>query len=49
MKKYKLFITARSLGLRKEFKKYVWAVNKTTGETLKDKEGRPIPVDKNNH
>lgn len=49
MKKYKLYITARSVGLRREFKKYVWATNKTSGETLKDKEGRPIPLDKYNH
>lgn len=48
MKKYKIFITAKSLNLRKEFKKYVWAVDKNW-KTLKDKEWRPIPVDKNNH
>jgi len=28
MKKYKIYVTARSLNLRKEFKKYVWAVDK---------------------
>ena len=49
MKKFKIYITARSLELRKEFKKYVRAINKNTGETLKDKEGRPIPVDEYNH
>lgn len=49
MKTFKIYITARSLNLRKEFKKYVWAINKNTGETLKDKEWRPLPIDKYNH
>lgn len=48
MKKYKIYVTARSLELRKEFRKYVRATNKIW-ETLKDKEGRPIPLDKYNH
>ena len=44
MKKYKILITARSLNLINEFKKYVWATDKEW-TTLKDKEGRPIPKD----
>lgn len=48
MKKYKILITARSINLRKEFKKYVWATDKNW-KVLKDKEWRPIPIDKYNH
>lgn len=48
MKKFKILITARSLNLRNEFKKYVWATDKLWN-ILRDKEGRPIPIDKYNH
>lgn len=48
MKKYKIFITPRSLETIREFKKYIWATDKNW-KTLKDKEWRPIPKDKNNH
>ena len=48
MKRYKILITEKSFKTVKEFKKYVWAVDKNW-KTLKDKEGRPIPKDKNNH
>lgn len=48
MKKYKIYVTARSLNLRNEFKKYVWATDKMW-KVLRDKEWRPIPLDKYNH
>ena len=48
MKRYYILITANSFKTIKEFKKYVRAVDKNW-KTLKDKEGRPIPKDKNNH
>lgn len=48
MKKYKILITKRSFNLLNEFKKYKWAVDKNW-RTLKDKEWRPIPLDKFNH
>jgi len=42
MKQQPIYITARSINLKKEFKKYIWA---------KDKEGKPTnkPIDKFNH
>jgi len=48
MKRYKILITEKSFKTIKEFKKYVWAVDKNW-KTLKDKDKRPIPKDKNNH
>ena len=42
MKSYKIYVTARSQNLRKEFDNYVWA---------KDKNGNPVdkPIDAYNH
>lgn len=48
MKKFKIYVTAKSLNLRNEFKKYVWATDKNW-KVLRDKERRPIPRDKYNH
>lgn len=43
LKRYRLNITKRSTGLRKEIKGYKYKVDKTTGKTLNE------PVDFNNH
>jgi len=43
LKRYRLNITKRSTGLRKEIKGYKYRVDKTTGKTLN------VPVDFNNH
>lgn len=43
LKRYKIHITRRSVGLRKEAEKYVWKVNKLTGETTNK------PIDAFNH
>jgi phage terminase large subunit len=48
MKKFKILITARSVNLIKEFSKYVWATDKYW-KPLRDREWRPIPLDKFNH
>lgn len=48
MKKYKLLITARSLDLIKEFKKYVWKTDKQWN-IMKDANWKPIPKDAWNH
>lgn len=43
LKRYKLNITRRSTGLRKEVKSYKWKVDKSTGKALNE------PIDFNNH
>jgi phage terminase large subunit len=48
MKRYKILVTKRSLNLIKEFKKYIWKTDKYW-KIVKDREGRPVPLDKFNH
>lgn len=48
LKKYKIYVTARSLNLKNELRKYVWATDKAW-KVLRDSEWRPIPIDKYNH
>lgn len=43
MKRYKMYVTKRSLNLIKEFRNYMWKIDNLTGEILN------VPVDKYNH
>ncbi len=47
MQGYKIHITARSINLEKEFRRYKWAEDKN-GMPIK-RNGKPVPIDEYNH